>query len=65
MNKIHFEGVASIEDSVLYTGKDYNKCSLHHKKPIIKDGISKIMLCRCDYFDLEKYCEWCNEGCRE
>ncbi|CAG8494908.1 15711_t:CDS:2 [Dentiscutata heterogama] len=45
MNKTHFEGIASIEDSVLYTGKDYNKCSLHHKKPINpNDPKSKIIL---------------------
>ncbi|CAG8491883.1 6662_t:CDS:2 [Dentiscutata erythropus] len=66
MNKTHFEGVASIEDSVHYTGKDYNKCLLHHKKPINpNDPKSKIMLCRCDYFDLEKHCEWCNKDCKK
>ncbi|CAG8809640.1 18741_t:CDS:1, partial [Dentiscutata erythropus] len=66
INKPHFEGVASIEDSVRYTGKDYNKCSLHYKKPINpNDPKSKIMHCRCDYFDLDKYCEWCNEGCKK
>ncbi|CAG8802624.1 6873_t:CDS:1, partial [Dentiscutata erythropus] len=65
MNKTHFEGVASTEDSVRYTGKDYNKCSLHHKKPIVQnDPKSKLMYCRCDYFDLDKHCEWCNEGCK-
>ncbi|CAG8780290.1 10415_t:CDS:2, partial [Dentiscutata erythropus] len=60
------KGLLQIEDSVHYTGKDYNKCLLHHKKPIDpNDPKSKLMLCRCDYFDLGKFCEWCNEGCKK
>ncbi|CAG8790242.1 1280_t:CDS:2, partial [Dentiscutata erythropus] len=51
MNKTHFEGVASIEDSVRYTGKDYNKCSLYHKKPIDPND----PLCCVD----------CNESCKK
>ncbi|CAG8784330.1 2019_t:CDS:1, partial [Racocetra persica] len=43
----------TFEDAIRYCKKDRNRCSKHHP------------YCRCDFFDLTKICDKCNENCLE
>ncbi|CAG8846361.1 26228_t:CDS:1, partial [Racocetra persica] len=43
----------TFEDAINYCKKDYNRCSNHHP------------YCRCDFFDLTKTCNKCDENCLE
>ncbi|CAG8729178.1 7602_t:CDS:2, partial [Racocetra persica] len=43
----------TFDDAIRYCKKDRNQCSKHHP------------YCRCDFFDLTKICDKCNENCLE
>ncbi|CAG8724068.1 13162_t:CDS:2 [Racocetra persica] len=43
----------TFEDMIRYCKKDHNRCSKYHP------------YCRCDFFDLTKICDKCNESCLE
>ncbi|CAG8833927.1 8026_t:CDS:1, partial [Racocetra persica] len=43
----------TFDDAIRYCKKDRNHCSKHHP------------YCRCDFFDLTKICDKCNQSCLE
>src|SRR6185436_1109220 len=48
------------EECLAYTSKDYDRCKLPEHNPNPKKG----QRCKCDFKDLSKICEYCNENCK-
>ncbi|CAG8834997.1 29336_t:CDS:1, partial [Racocetra persica] len=76
---INFDNVATIEGSIAYCKKTYNKCKIHNRQLVedsndprikIKGNTivdkktqSIVKVCKCSYDNLIEFCIWCNAEC--